>query len=47
VEADCVSGERKDVDAMEAADGSVASGGLPEADPHRKSADHDRGRIDL
>jgi hypothetical protein len=37
----------EDVDAREAADGSVASGGLPEADPHRKSADHDRGRIDL
>jgi hypothetical protein len=40
-------GEAKDCDAMEAADGSVASGGLPKADPHGESSGHDRGRIEL
>jgi hypothetical protein len=43
----CVAGEAKDIDAMEAADGSVASGGLPKADSHGGSSGHDRGRIDL
>jgi hypothetical protein len=37
----------EDVDAREAADGSVASGGLPKADPHRGPSGHDCGRIDL
>jgi hypothetical protein len=34
-------------DAMEAADGSVASGGLPKAISHWQSSGHDRSRIDL
>jgi hypothetical protein len=40
-------GAGEDIDAMEAADGSVASSNLPKADPNREPSGYDCCRIDL